>query len=525
MTPSLKTRLLRPQVVLGVTAGVAALSVLATFLLTAPQKNGSYVHPTQGPITEEVDTTGTIKAADSVDLAFERSGRISYVSAVVGSHVSAGTGLASISAATAQASLEQAKAALQVQQAKLDALQTGARPEDVAVAQAAVSGAESAVSETKQSVLSSARNAYAVSDDAIHNKVDQLFNNPRGASPSLLFTLSDSQLQASVATDRIAMEALLTEWQTYELSLPSNADSISAADVSAKTGAYLLQVSNYLNEVATALTKVVYSTSYTQSTIQGYQANIATARTSVSGAISTQNTAQTAEKSAEAGLVSAQSTLTLKQAPATAQDIAQQVAQVASAQANVDAASAELSKTSLRAPFTGIITKNDAHLGAIATPGAPLISMISDAKFQLEAYVSEADVSKVKVGNTAQITFDAYQTGQALSAHVVAVDPAATVQDGVSAYKVTLQFDTADSRIQAGLTGNARIITETKDSALQVPSSAIVRQGSGTFVLLSTPSGDTLTPVQTGISSADGMTEVLSGVTASDSIRSFGTQQ
>ena len=151
--------------------------------------------------------------------------------------------------------------------------------------------------------------------------------------------------------------------------------------------------------------------------------------------------------------------------------------------------------------------------------------MISDAQFQFEALVSQADLAKVKVGDIAAVELDAYESAAPLAAHVVAIDPAATVQNGASSYKVTLQFDANDSRIQAGLTGSVKITTQSKDNVISVPTSAIITQGTQHFVLREGTSGDEQVAVQTGISSVAGMTEVTSGLSASDRIRTFGQTQ
>jgi len=518
-------RFAHPPIIIGATALVAIAAAGFFYFYSAPHVSASYTNPVRGSIVEEVDTTGSVKPAESVDLSFEKSGRISYVSAAVGTHVVAGTRLAAISGADLSAALEQAKAALQVQQAKLDALNAGARPEDVAVTEATVSGAQATLLQAKQSVLDTARDAYHASDDAIHIQVDEFFTGPRTSSPSLALTLSDAQLQISIASDRLSMETLLNGWQAYVASLPDDASVADIDTILTTTSNNLSSVGSYLDEVASGLTKTVPTSGLSAATVQKYQSDIASARTSVSAEITALNTAETAEKNAASALVSAQSQLTLKQAPATAQDIEEQTAQVASAQANVDAAAAELAKTSLNAPFAGVITNNDAHLGATATPGASLISMISDAQFQIEAYVSEADLAKVQVNDVANVKLDAYPNDTPLSAHVVSIDPAATVQDGVSSYKVTLQFNTDDPRIQAGLTANVSIIADTKDDALQVPTSSIVTRGDGQYVLRASTSGDELVKVETGIESAAGMTEIISGISETDRIRSFGTQQ
>jgi HlyD family secretion protein len=525
MNPSLRARLLQPQVIIIATAVVALVAVGVAYVSTTPKAGGSYISPTQGSIVEEVDATGDVKAADAVDLSFETSGRISYVSAAVGSHVGQGAALASIDSADLQAAVEQAKAALQVQQAKLDALNAGATPQSIAVAQTAVTSAQNSLAQATQNLAAAAQSAYVASDDAVHNKSDQIFSNPRSITPTLVFNLSNSQLQASIQSDRVSMESLLTQWQVTLSALPSDPSDAQADSVVTLSQTDLARVQSYLDEVASGLTQATPSSSYPQAVITGYQSTVAIARTNISAAISALNAAQTAQTSAKNALAAAQSSLTLAQAPATSQDTEQQVAQIASAQANVDAAEAQLSKTAIRAPFSGTITVNNAHLGETASPGAPLISMISDAQFQFEVFVSQADLAKLKVGDTAAVELDAYESAVPLAAHVVAIDPAATVQNGASSYKVTLQFDATDSRIQAGLTGSAKITTQSKDNVLSVPTSAIITQGTQHFVLRETPSGDQQVAVQTGISSAAGMTEITSGLTSTDMIRTFGQTQ
>ena len=152
-----------------------------------------------------------------------------------------------------------------------------------------------------------------------------------------------------------------------------------------------------------------------------------------------------------------------------------------------------------------------------------MISMISDSKFQFEMYVSQTDLAKLKPGQSARISLDAY-SGESLSAHVIAVDPAATEQNGVSTYKVTLQFDGDDARVQAGLTGSVVITTSEKDGALSIPSSAVITRGNDRFVMKQDAGADRLVSVQTGIVSRDGMTEIISGITERDRVRTFGNQ-
>ena len=139
----------------------------------------------------------------------------------------------------------------------------------------------------------------------------------------------------------------------------------------------------------------------------------------------------------------------------------------------------------------------------------------------------EANCDVVLVSTFADsVALDAYQNQEAFSAHVISVDPATTVTNGIAAYKVTIQFDDNDSRIQAGMRGSARITTATHHDALSVPTSAIITHGTSTFVITPTANGaDVQTVVTTGIESASGMTEILSGLSPGVMVRTFGITQ
>ncbi len=514
----------KPIYLISVAAVIAVVSIGVAYIATTPHPSGSYVTPTLGTIVEEVDAPGTVTPAETVALSFDTGGTIAFVGPAVGQHVAAGATLASLSGADLAAALEQAKAGLAEQQANLAGLEAGASAQDIAVSQTAVTGAQMALSQANQGIVQASQTAYVESDDAIHNKVDQFFNNPRTSSPSLVFALSDSQAQSSIVSGRTSMETILSAWQAYLAALPTGADSVDTADVVTTTQGYLSQIGSYLDLVSSGLTEVIPNSSYPEATIQTYQTNVATGRANVSAAMTAINAAQTQEKSDEAALASAQSELTLTQAPPTATAVAAQQAQVAGAQADVDAAQAQLNNTVISAPFSGTVTQNDAHIGETAAPGSVLISMISDAQFQFDVYVSQADIAKVKTGDSADIILDAYQSGAPFPAHVITVDPAATVANGISSYKVTLQFDQNDPRIDAGLTGNVQITTHSDNNVLSVPASAVITQGSDTFVMRQSPSGDQMVPVTTGIESAAGMIEITSGLSGTDRIRTFGAQ-
>jgi HlyD family secretion protein len=512
-------QLLTPLNVVIAVSALALIAVVATYAVNSERPSASYARAQMGNVSEQVSTTGTVKAADSLDLSFDVSGRVASIPAKVGTHVSAGQTLASLSAADVSANLAQAKANLSMQEAKLAGLKAGARPEDLAVSQTAVTGAQNNLTQAKQSVLSAAQDAYVKADDAVHNRADAVFDNPRSAQPHLNVTFTDNSLQNSVLTKRVQMETLLSQWQAYLASANAN----DPATLLSTTRTNLSQVSTFLDNLAAGLSSVTPSAYLTATTLQGYQSSIATARTNLSASLSALNAAGTAEQAAETGVSTAQSQYTLKQAGALPTDIQAQQAAVDAAEASVELASANLSKTVIRAPIAGIVARNDAHLGETAAPGVPLITINSDSQFQIEAYVSEADVSKITAGEKAQVHVDAYPD-ETFPATVLSIDPAATMQNGIASYKTVLQFDKNDPRIKAGLTANVSLMAADKENVLTVPTNAIITRGSDHYVLKKTGSSDALTKVQIGIEGKDGNTEILSGLSEGDMIRSFGEQ-
>ncbi|HUO56473.1 MAG TPA: efflux RND transporter periplasmic adaptor subunit [Candidatus Paceibacterota bacterium] len=516
--------LLQPWVVITITAVIAAGSVAVAFIMTNSKPAGAYVTPTQGTIVQTVDTTGIVAAATSLDLSFQTAGQIAYAGPAVGTHVSADTTLSTLSAGSLKAQLAQAQAGLAAAKAQLATLQAGATPETVAVSQTSVTNAQNALTQAKQSVIAAATNAYVESDDAIHNRVDQFFTNPRTNNPTLALSSSDSQGVINVQNGRITMEKMLTAWQSSLAALPSDPNQVDVQTLESQTAANLLQVGQYLDEIAEVLSDGVPTQSVSAAQISTYQSSTATARADITAAVNALNTAETAEENAASALASAQAELSLTQAPPTQDALDTQEAAVQSAQANVDLAEAQLSNAVITAPISGTITVNNAKVGETAQSGTPLISMISDSKFEMDTYVSEADLAKLKVGDAASVTLDAYQNSAPFAAQVSAIDPAATVQNGVSSYKVTLQFDQNDSRIQSGMTGSASITTATEQNALSIPTSAIITEGTNTFVFVKSPGGDREVPVKTGITSTSGMTEILSGLTLADDVRTFGGQ-
>ena len=163
-------------------------------------------------------------------------------------------------------------------------------------------------------------------------------------------------------------------------------------------------------------------------------------------------------------------------------------ANVAQAEANVAGLRDGLSKCTLRAPISGRVTSLKAEQGETAIPGTSnlpgaTLMVISDMSEVLaEVKVSEGEVVRTKVGQTAQVAVEALP-GRVFPGTVTEVATGAekTGQDAnLYKVKVLLDMKAADvARLRPGMSARAVILTSEKATALQVPLQAVLeREGS-----------------------------------------------
>lgn len=100
----------------------------------------------------------------------------------------------------------------------------------------------------------------------------------------------------------------------------------------------------------------------------------------------------------------------LVDADAREEDRARSEAAVATAKARLAEARAYLGKTYIRAPIGGVILRKLRHTGeSVSTQfDSPVVTMAEDSVLRVRLDVDEADVSKLKVGERAYLTAQAY---------------------------------------------------------------------------------------------------------------------
>jgi len=480
--------------------------------------NYDFVVAKRQDVIQLVSVTGRVEAAERVDLAFEKSGRISAINIGVGDKVSAGETLMNLANEDLAAQLMQAEADFKTQQARLAELRRGTRPEEVQVQEAKVESAKISVDNAKKDVVNKINDSYTKSDDAVRNKIDQFFDNPRGQNPKVNIQVTDSQLERNLNQDRLLAESTLISWKSSlgELGVASELDFY--IDEAQKN---LEQIRSFLEEMALAVNSLTPTPSLSLTTINTYKSDVSTARTNVNTVITNLVASEDGLRDDKSALTLAEKQLDLEKAGSTPEQILAQEAQVESAKANAENYRAQISKTIIFSPISGVITRQDAKIGEIISANTPLVSIISDGNFEITANIPEADIAKLKIGNTAQITLDAYGQDILFQAKVVKIDPAETIIEGVPTYRVTLYFNEEDWRIKSGMTANIDILTAESKNAITVPQRAVISKDGEKTVKILEGKEIKETKVRAGLKGTDGNIEILEGLSEGDKIITF----
>ena len=470
-------------------------------------------------ITEIVTGTGQVEPDQEAVLAFNpQGGIISNVAVQAGDHVKQGQVLGSIGSDILQTSLQSAQAGVAAAQAQLNSLYAGAKPADIAVYSQKTVDAETALS-------SAIRDSYLKTQDAVQNQTSSLFNNPGSANPTINIYTQNPATAAAINNEYIVVAGELAKWNA-DINTDSQSPTITVSTQTQAIASTTLAAAKSFMADLSAITAVLNAQNSGLT-----QTQINTNRTLVNTAASEVNAAITEYTSALAAFSEANTSLVLEQSSSTPDTIDAQKAQVAVAEAQVANIQAQINHTVITAPFDGVITDAEPKLGEVFAAGTPAFTIMSDGVYKVEVYVSESDIAKLAVGNTATVSLNAYGSGTLFPATVTQIDPAETVTNGVNSYKVTLHFLNTDSRIIPGMTANASIDAGYASQVVGIPSSSVITQGSATYVLAENADRTfTKQQIQTGItgsnasstSDTDTYVEVTSGLNAGDSIASFG---
>ncbi len=552
-----------------IVTAVVVLPVAGILWFALSPSEPEYVTDTakRGDLRQTVDAVGTVISERDLNLQFGISGIVSNVFVKEGDIVRAGQKLAQLRAGGLGADIASAQARVAQAEADLRELEAGARQEEIAVTDAEV--------QNKRASLAAAKESLRSAEDAVKNAETQLqllraevdtslagyVSTTKAAVSQKLSTAQNSLstvdgifgnndiLDAAVKDDAGSFQDIRDAIHSTQRELSSLYTSVAAASTSAETLVAVekatMQITNAWNVASRAfsfVSSLPESSSFSNVDREGYKTQLIAERDGLQVAlnslasetkslrdagagyvsrIAAEEAALTSAKGArdkayadistyEATLRIAEAQLALKRAPARETDLASARAIVQQYRASLARASADYANTVITAPVAGTITKVPLKVGEY-TPTGSAITMLGESPYRIEMYVSEIDIPKIRVSQSGSVKLDAFP-GEYFTLRVGQIDSSSTDRDGVSKYRVRLDFlnRKESERAKLGMTGDAIIITGYRNDVIFIPIRAVLtRDDESSYVRILKDGVLEERTVQTGMEGEGSTVEVL----------------
>ncbi len=144
-------------------------------------------------------------------------------------------------------------------------------------------------------------------------------------------------------------------------------------------------------------------------------------------------------------------------------------------------AALRMSETSLRytrilSPVDGIVISRNVDVGqtvAASFQTPTLFTIAQDlTKMQIDANVDESDIGRVKVGQAAEFTVDAFPE-TTFKGGVRQIRRAPITIQNVVTYDVVIRVDNPGLKLMPGMTANVSIILDTRENIVKIPNAAL----------------------------------------------------
>jgi HlyD family secretion protein len=323
-----------------------------------------------------IEASGTIEA-EEVIVASEFGGRVEEILADEGDEVELGQGLIHLDTQLLEAQMGQAEAAVSAAEANLARVESGARPGEIATAEAFVDQAIVA----RDGAERAWRDAVA------------LRNNPQ----QLNAQIDEARTQVELAERGVAQAQ--AQLQTVVIQRDAYA---GAGDDRSKTRYAALDQQARAAEAAVAIAEETQAGAQTQlENLLQMHDNPVSLNTAVN-----QAKAQYDDASAAVGV--AQASLDALSARPTTDEVAVAQAQVSQAEAALGILEVQLEKMTLYSPLSGLVSNRSIYAGETASPGATLMTIANLDEVKLTVYIPENRYGRIQLGQEVEVQVDSF---------------------------------------------------------------------------------------------------------------------
>jgi membrane fusion protein (multidrug efflux system) len=197
------------------------------------------------------------------------------------------------------------------------------------------------------------------------------------------------------------------------------------------------------------------------------------------------------------------------------------LAEMQSSEAKLALAKARLSKTKIRAPFSGIVGFREISVGAYVSAGADLVRLVKTDPVEVSFRVPERFLPVLRKGQDITVRVDAFPD-RAFDGKVFALDNVVDING--RSIQVRARVPNPDLLLRPGLFARVNLVTELRQDAVIVPEAAIVPTVEGAFVYRVVDGKVERADVTIGRRMA-GEVEIVAGLSAGETVIVAGQQK
>ncbi|MDD4318792.1 MAG: efflux RND transporter periplasmic adaptor subunit [Candidatus Peribacteraceae bacterium] len=528
----------------------------------------------RGDIVQTVEAVGTVTSERDLELKFPLTGIIASVTVKEGDVVKAGQALAQLRSGNYAAAVGIQSASLQSALADLRKLEEGTRPEDIAIAEAQVANKRAALQVAQASLenakkdlgqaqeqlrilgleantalagqvetarttiatqLVTGETALSVLEDVMGKTVvqDALVRSlggedreVRALRQAALTAIQSARQRSLAAQDHLASLAALSEALDALHKSGTALDQlfsllIRAPETTYYTSAVREEYKNVIAAQRSAVQAALAAVSTAQSNLQSasatYDTRIGTARSTISASEGAQRRAEADILTYQTALQAQEADLALKRAGTRPTDIDAARARVRQAQASLAQAQSNYADTILRSPVDGTVTHVNVKVGESAPVTDPAVTVLGQSPFRIEMHVSEVDVPKLAKTQSGAIELDSFP-GVSYRLRVNEIERSPRNVDGVSKYRVKLDFVHPHDEFRIGMTGDVTVTTGERRDVVFVPGRAVLTNDGAKVVRILRKGKAVEQAVTTGMEGQSGDVEITSGLEGGETV-------
>lgn len=186
-----------------------------------------------------------------------------------------------------------------------------------------------------------------------------------------------------------------------------------------------------------------------------------------------------------------------------------------SAEAALALAKLDLSHTNIKSPISGVISARSVQRGNTVGTNQVVYEVTSLATLQADLFIPERELANIRLGQKAQVNFDAFQDGQVLNAKIKRISPVIDSKTGT--FKTTLELDNKDGHLKPGMFGRFKVVFDEHANVMTLPRTAIIEVDNERSVYHIIDDQAKKLIINTGYEN-DGLVEIMDGLNGDEAV-------